>query len=354
MGELIRTPRGNKYLLVMCDRFSKLVRTRPLKRVTALAVAEAFVTHWVLVYGPPADLLSDNGSQFASRLFISICRILGVKNKFTTTYHPQCNGQVERFNRTVLQALRHYVADHPKDWDLFTDALTYAYNTQVHNSTGCTPFELVLSKPPSSLALEALPTLKGEPTSVYHERWTRRLEALMSTAKRELRKAQKRYRRNNGFPLGILNPMGTCFSERITTNRKSVQNTSSPRWRLDHIRSYPFRIRRLSSRSGNATSACLATASRSPPILASSLPGLPIMRNIPRPQWVRLALLVHSPLGFWIYHPHPLWIIRLPASGSGRPCSRKRHGTVSQARKSTRRLFTGRKPIRLREPSPMM
>ena len=196
MGELIRTPRGNKYLLVMCDRFSKLVRTRPLKRVTALAVAEAFVTHWVLVYGPPADLLSDNGSQFASRLFISICRILGVKNKFTTTYHPQCNGQVERFNRTVLQALRHYVADHPKDWDLFTDALTYAYNTQVHNSTGCTPFELVLSKPPSSLALEALPTLKGEPTSVYHERWTRRLEALMSTAKRELRKAQKRYQRN--------------------------------------------------------------------------------------------------------------------------------------------------------------
>ena len=115
LGELIRTRRGNKFLPVITDRFSKLVRTVPLKRITAMEISRAFTHHWVFVYGPPLTVLSDNGPQFAAKLFIDICRIIGAKNVFTTTYHPQCNGQVERFNRTIINALRHYVADHPKE-----------------------------------------------------------------------------------------------------------------------------------------------------------------------------------------------------------------------------------------------
>ena len=196
LGELIQTPRGNRYLLVICDRFTKLVRTVPLRRITTLVVAKAFVTHWVFVYGPPAELLSDNGKQFAARLFLEVCRVLGIKNKFTTTYHPQCNGQVERFNRTILAALRHFVADHPKEWDLFSDALTYAYNTQSHASTGLAPFELVLSKPPRALTMEELPTMEGEPPSSYRQRWLSRLKALMETAKTALEATQRRYQKN--------------------------------------------------------------------------------------------------------------------------------------------------------------
>ena len=109
LGELIRTPHGNRWLLVITDRFSKLVRTVPLKRITASEIAKAFVHHWIFPYGPPVSELADSGKQFVSQLFQEICRILGVKNVFTTTCHPQTNGQVERFNRTILSALRHYV-----------------------------------------------------------------------------------------------------------------------------------------------------------------------------------------------------------------------------------------------------
>ena len=143
LGDLITTSQGKRFLLVITDRFSKLVRTVPLKRITEAAIALELVRHWVLVYGPPALLLSDNGGKFPARFFQDVCRIIGIKNLFITTYHPQCNGQVERFNRTILAALRHYVADHPKNWDLFTDALTYAYNTQVLSSTGVAPFEVI-------------------------------------------------------------------------------------------------------------------------------------------------------------------------------------------------------------------
>ncbi|CDF38075.1 unnamed protein product [Chondrus crispus] len=88
LGELITTKRGNRYILVISDRYSKLVRTVPLKKISAAHIAQAFVHHWVFVYGPPFKLLSDNGTQFTARFFQNVCRILGIRNVFTTTYHP--------------------------------------------------------------------------------------------------------------------------------------------------------------------------------------------------------------------------------------------------------------------------
>ena len=126
LGELITTKWGNHDILVISDRYSKLVRTVPLKNITAAHIAQAFVHNWVFLHGPPVRLLSDNGTQFTARFFQNICRILGIRNVFTTTYHPQANGQVERFNRTLTSALRKYVGEHPKDWDLSSDAETYA------------------------------------------------------------------------------------------------------------------------------------------------------------------------------------------------------------------------------------
>ena len=109
LGPLPKTPRGNQFILVVCDRFTKLVRTIPLRTITSLAVAQAFCYHWVFVYGMPKTLLSDNGTQFSSKFFQACCIELGIKQVFTTAYHPQCNGQVERFNRTILSQLRAYV-----------------------------------------------------------------------------------------------------------------------------------------------------------------------------------------------------------------------------------------------------
>ena len=97
-----------------------------MKGISAADVAKYFVNDWVFQYGPLTELISENGGCFTSKFFLNVCSILSIKNNFTTTYHPQANGQVERYNRTILATLRTYVADHPKDWDLYTDALTYA------------------------------------------------------------------------------------------------------------------------------------------------------------------------------------------------------------------------------------
>ena len=124
-GEFIRTPRRNEYVLVITDSFTKLTKTRLMKGISNAEVARCFVNEWIFNYGRPTKFISDNGGCFKSKFFLDVCRILSIKNNFTTTYHLQTNGQVERYNRTILAALRTYVADHPKDWDLYKDALTY-------------------------------------------------------------------------------------------------------------------------------------------------------------------------------------------------------------------------------------
>ena len=169
----------------------------------------------MLPYGAPIWLLSDNGKKFIAKLFRETCRILGVKNLYTRTYHPQTNGQVERLNRTILASLRHYVAEHPKDWDLFSDALTYAYNTQAHESTSVAPFESVLSRTPAPLDFEATPSI--EPVSdeaQYHKKWTTYAKALTSTARWEMEKRQLRYKRGFGdrvMPYKEYVTVGTYF-----------------------------------------------------------------------------------------------------------------------------------------------
>ena len=115
--ELPRTPRGDRSLLVMTDGYSKLTRTVPLKMITAETVAQAFISHWVFVYRALMKLISDNGGKFTSRFILALCRILSIKSVFTTAYQPQTIGQVERFNRTLVSTLRHYLADNQRDWD---------------------------------------------------------------------------------------------------------------------------------------------------------------------------------------------------------------------------------------------
>ena len=102
LGPLPRAPEGYEYLLVMCDRFSKLTRVVPLRHVTALDVLSAFIDVWIASYGISDSTLSDNGPQLASVHYQGVLQMLGVSTHYATPYHPQTNGQVERFNKTLV------------------------------------------------------------------------------------------------------------------------------------------------------------------------------------------------------------------------------------------------------------
>ena len=195
LGPLIATPRGNRFILVIVDRFTKLTQAIPLPSKSAYCIGRAFTTHWVFKYGIPKTVLTDNAEEFTGSFLTEVHHIVGCKGITTTTYHPQTNGQTERFNRTILAALRTYVDDHPADWDLYTDSFAFAYNTQPHTSTSVPPFELVLSRPPAPLAIESIPHVVN-PRVEDHNKWLQNLKVRISAARQQLGKAQQVYKRN--------------------------------------------------------------------------------------------------------------------------------------------------------------
>lgn len=128
LGELVGRALELRYLLVIKDRFTKLVRTVLLRGVTTAKIAKQFVNKWAFSYGPPIKLIAENGHQFKSRFFKDVCKIVNVHNSFKTTYNLQTNDKVEIFNSKIRSALRAYVSDHRRDWDLYTSTFMYAYN----------------------------------------------------------------------------------------------------------------------------------------------------------------------------------------------------------------------------------
>lgn len=103
LGPQPRTPEGYEYLLVMCCRFTKPTRVVPLRDVTALDVLSSIIDVWIASYGIHDSLLSDNGPQFASILYRGVLSMLWVATNYATPYHPQTNGQVKRFNKTLVR-----------------------------------------------------------------------------------------------------------------------------------------------------------------------------------------------------------------------------------------------------------
>jgi transposase InsO family protein len=148
LGPLPRTQSGNRYVVVMVDRFSRWTELAAVPDITASTVADVFVDRIILRHGCPAQLLSDRGSQFLSALFKRLTQRLGIHKIFTSAYHPQTNGQVERLNRFIASALTAYVNAHQDDWDTYLEALAFAYRTSFVDAIGNTPFYLVHGRDP--------------------------------------------------------------------------------------------------------------------------------------------------------------------------------------------------------------
>ena len=158
VGPLPICSSGARYLLTIMDRFTRYVAAIPLKEVTARLVAKRFYHEWILRYGVPESLLADNGTQFTSMVLRFTCQLLGIRQRFATIYHPECNGQIERWHRFLKQrlairqresGLRFLYGD---DWDDFIPAIVFSYNASVHTITRYSPFQLLYGR------LPALPT----------------------------------------------------------------------------------------------------------------------------------------------------------------------------------------------------
>jgi len=198
-GPLPRTPEGYDYILVLCDRFTKVTQAVALKDISARGVLRAFLDTWVASFGFPDSVLSDNGPQFAAVLLQGVLKALGIDASYATPYNPQSNGQVERFNNTLFKQLRHYVSDHVVTWSRYLSPVITAYNSQVHGSTGQVPFAFVSPRRLPPVAIERL-TAGADTGEIVtpgraKENFLHRLDALIPLVRDIMENAEARYKR---------------------------------------------------------------------------------------------------------------------------------------------------------------
>ena len=90
----------------------------------------------------------DQGTNFESHMIDELCKVFGIDKRRTTPFHPQCDGMVERYKRTLVDMLAMYVADNQKDWDYWLPQITFAYRCSKHSTTGLKPFEVMYGRKP--------------------------------------------------------------------------------------------------------------------------------------------------------------------------------------------------------------
>ena len=148
MGPLPRSSKGNQYILVITDIFSKWVEAYPLPSTNAETLASVLVNGFICRFGVPRSLHSDQGANLTGAVMKALCNLLGINRTQTSAYHPQGNGQVERFNRTLEAMLSKVVADNQADWDTHLPRVLFAYRTAIHETTKFSPFRIVYGRSP--------------------------------------------------------------------------------------------------------------------------------------------------------------------------------------------------------------
>ena len=140
---------GFTYLLTIMDRFSRWMEAIPLPDITASTCARALVRHWVARYGVPQHLVTDQGRQFTSSLWRELMVLLGTSHAMTTSYHPQSNGLIERFHRTMKERLM--ARTHSAGTGTWMDHLPFVLlglRAAVREDSDCSPCLLYTSPSP--------------------------------------------------------------------------------------------------------------------------------------------------------------------------------------------------------------
>ena len=128
------------------DYFTKWAEAFALPNQQAETVARVLVDEFICRYGVPLQIHNDQGSNFESNLFRHLCKLLDIYKTRTTAYHPQSDGLVKRFNRTLESMLNMYCKDDQTDWDIHLPFVLMAYRASEQETTGATPNSLTFGR----------------------------------------------------------------------------------------------------------------------------------------------------------------------------------------------------------------
>lgn len=190
------SPGGYGNILVITDHFTHYAQAYPTTKQTARTTAKLLYDNFILHYGFPARIHSDQGRNFESSIIKQLCEVTGIKKSRTTPYHPQGNGTAEKFNHTLLRMLGTLTEEQKNNWKVYVPSLVHAYNCTKHTCTGYSPFYLLFGRQPrlpidSYLGLE---TTDETDNAEYAQELKKRLQYAHEAAIKATDKARARYK----------------------------------------------------------------------------------------------------------------------------------------------------------------
>ena len=202
--------KGNiENVLVITDHFTRYALAYPSKTQTAQATARILWDNFICHYGFPERFISDQGRNFESDLIRELCKIAGVKKVHTTPYHPQGNGQCERFNSTLCNMLGTLSEEEKSDWKSHLGCMTHAYNCTKHASTTYSPYYLMFGRHPRlpidiEFGLNKPNSSDNSSKSRYIQKLRRRLNYAFQKASKYSDQQAKKYKQ--GYDKSVKGP----------------------------------------------------------------------------------------------------------------------------------------------------
>ena len=145
----IESSKGNiENVLIVTDHFTRYAQAYPSKTQTILATVKLLWNNFIIHYGFPTNIISEQGHNFERELIESLCQVAGVQKLMTRPYHPQTNGQCEQFDSTLLNILGTLTPEQKKDWKTSVLSLVHAYSCTRNATTGYSPHYLLFGREP--------------------------------------------------------------------------------------------------------------------------------------------------------------------------------------------------------------
>ncbi|KAJ7960249.1 Ty3/gypsy retrotransposon protein [Quillaja saponaria] len=182
---------GMNVILVVVDRLSKYAHFSPLAHpFSAIEVAQVFMNTIFRLHGPPQSIVSDRDKIFLSKFWEELMKKQGIKQRLSTAYHPQTDGQTEVLNRCLETYLRCMTGEQPKEWVRWLPLAEYWYNTNFHSAIQTTPYQVLYGqKPPMHI-----PYLVGSTAVETVDRSLNAREEAIKVLKFHMERAQNRMR----------------------------------------------------------------------------------------------------------------------------------------------------------------